>query len=119
MTINAEQRRAVAQELRKLTAPGCIRYAEEFYEELREIVARDLDGSFEGVANSLADLINPTCFDTGSKDSKSFTCSACGFSESTLVVSPFTLSFFLVKPSYRYCPKCGAMVVEKEKDDDQ
>lgn len=119
MRINDNQRREVAQELRKLTAPGCIRYAEEFYEELREIVARDLDGSFEGVANSLADLINPTCFDTESNDRKSFTCSACGFSESTIVVSPFTLSFLLVKPSYHYCPKCGAMVVKKEEDDDQ
>lgn len=54
-----EKRREVAAELRKLAAPGCIRYAEEFYEELREIVALDLDGSFEGVANSLADLIDP------------------------------------------------------------
>lgn len=54
-----EKRREVARELRKLTAPGCIRYAEEFYEELREIVALDLDGSFEGVAGSLADLIDP------------------------------------------------------------
>lgn len=119
MTFTSEERREVAKELRKLTIPGCIRYAEEFYEELREIVACDLDGSFEGVANSLADLINPTCFDTESNDSKSFTCSACGFSESKLVVNPFTLSFLWVKPSYRYCPKCGAMVVEKEKDDDQ
>lgn len=54
-----EKRREVAAELRKLAAPGCIRYAEEFYEELREIVAIDFDGSFEGVANSLADLIDP------------------------------------------------------------
>ena len=112
MRINDDQRREVAQELRKLTAPGCIRYAEEFYEELREIVARDLDGSFEGVANSLADLINPTCFDTESRDSKSFACSACGFSESKLVVNPFTLSFSWVKPSYRRCPNCGAEVLD-------
>lgn len=60
----------------------------------------------------LADLIDrPTCFDTESKDSKSFTCSACVFSESKLVVSPFTLSFLWCKPSYRFCPNCGAMVV--------
>lgn len=63
----------------------------------------------------LADLIDrPTCFDTEGKDSKSFTCSACGFSESKLVVSPFTLSLLYCKPSYRFCPKCGAMVLEKE-----
>lgn len=112
--ITDNERREVAQKLSKLKAPGCIRYAEEFYEELREIVACDLYGSIEGVANSLADLIDPTCFDTESKDSKSFTCSACGFSESKLVVNPFTLSFLWVKPSYCYCPKCGARVVEKE-----
>lgn len=66
-----------------------------------------------GLAMTLADLIErPTCFDTESNDSKSFTCSACGFSESKLVISPFTLSFLWVKPSYRYCPNCGAEVVE-------
>lgn len=47
----------------------------------------------ERTLEKLADLINPTCFDTESKDSKSFTCSACGFSESKLVVNPFTLTF--------------------------
>lgn len=57
--ISDKERREVASELRKLAAYGHIRYAEEFYEELREIVAIDLDGSFEGVANSLADLIDP------------------------------------------------------------
>lgn len=63
--------------------------------------------------SQLADLIAPqTCFDTESKDSKSFTCSACGFSESKLVVSPFTSSFLWVKPSYCYCPGCGAKVAE-------
>lgn len=75
--ITDDERREVAQELRKLTAPGCIRYAEEFYEELRGIVARDLDGSFEGVANSLADLIEPQPIDgapqTDTTHSMSFT----------------------------------------------
>ena len=66
--ISDKERRKVAQELRKLTAPGRIRYAEEFYEELREIVARDLDGSFEGVANSLADLIEPQPIDGSTSD---------------------------------------------------
>lgn len=56
--ITDEKRREVAKELRELATPGCIRYAEEFYEELREIVAFDRDGSFDGVADSLADLID-------------------------------------------------------------
>ena len=56
--ITDEKRREVAKELRELATPGCIRYAEEFYEELREIVTFDRDGSFDGVADSLADLID-------------------------------------------------------------
>lgn len=60
-----------------------------------------------------AELIDrPTCFDTEDKDSKFFTCGACGFSDSQTVVNPFTLGIRCVKPSYRYCPNCGAEVVE-------
>lgn len=66
--ISDDERREVTRELRKLAAPGCIRYAEEFYEELREIVALDLDGSFEGVVNSLADLIEPQPIDGNTSD---------------------------------------------------
>lgn len=62
----SDERRKVAEDLRDLR-DDCyhIRYAEQFYEELREIVALDLDGTFEGVANSLADLIDPTCAAAG------------------------------------------------------
>lgn len=68
----------------------------------------------ENILARLAELIDrPTCFDTESKDSKSFTCSACGLSESKLAISPFTLSSLRVKPGYRYCPRCGAEVVER------
>ena len=74
--------------------------------------------SAQAVLELFADLIDrPTCFDTESKDSNLFTCSACGFSESKLVLSPFTLSFRWCKPSYCYCPNCGAEVTEKEEDD--
>lgn len=121
MTISDNQRREVAQELRELRHTTY--YREEIVENICDAISiADHANTFrepEDVYKLLADLIDPTCFDTESKDSKSFTCSACGFSESKLVVNPFTLSFFWVKPSYRYCPKCGAMVVEKEKDDDQ
>lgn len=103
--VTDDQRREVAQELRKLTAPGCIRYAEEFYEELREIVARDLDGSFEGVANSLADLIDrPTCTMTYKPEwsgdeiypTTAYQCSNCG----CVVNEGIT----------EYCPDCGCRV---------
>lgn len=70
--------------------------------------------NWRGIPDEPAGLIDrPTCFDTESKDGKSLTCSACGFSEDKPVVSPFTLSFSSVKPSYRYCPKCGAAVTER------
>lgn len=104
------QRREVAQELRELRHTTY--YSEEIVENICDAISiADPANTFrepEDVYKLLADLINPTCFDTESKDSKSFACSACGFSESKLVVNPFTLSFFWVKPSYRYCPVCGA-----------
>lgn len=96
-----EQRREAAKELRELATPGCIRYAEEFYEELREIVASDLDGSFDGVANSLADLIDrPTCEMT--REGEGFRCSACG--------EYYDMSGFDRFP-WAHCPNCGAEVV--------
>lgn len=127
--ITDEEHREIAQKLRKQ-----LRYMRE-----NEMYEKDLDvlecgnrtyrniacsvkdcgnfteGNYANIVELLADLIDrQTCFDTESRDSKSFTCSACGFSESKLVVNPFTLVFSLVKPSYRYCPKCGAEVVVDE-----
>lgn len=80
-----EKRREVAKELRELATPGCIRYAEEFYEELREIVAFDRDGSFDGVANSLADLIDRPIYRP---------------------VIPNAME------GYVFCPQCGAPIGE-------
>ena len=96
--ISDEKRREVAAELRKLAALGCIRYAEEFYEELREIVTIDFDGSFEGVANSLADLIDrPVTHNIA--EHPGFKCKLCGDEW------PLDIGF-------DYCPRCGAEVVE-------
>ena len=93
-----QQRREVAAELRKLADAGCIRYAEEFYEELREIVTIDIDGSFEGVANSLADLIDrPVTHNIA--EHPGFKCKLCGDEW------PLDIGF-------DYCPRCGAEVVE-------
>lgn len=95
--ITDEQRREVAKELRKLTTPGCIRYAEEFYEELREIVTFDLDGSFEGAADSLADLIDrPTCHLVEDEDGRT-ACSECGCT-----------ALYLLDATY--CPDCGSII---------
>lgn len=128
--ISNEERREVAAELRKLDVSdlGGERNIIDAPEESGVLFGRMLDAANDyraglhyfpshfkarDAVELFADLIDrPSCFDTESKDSKSFTCSACGFSESKLVISPFTLSFLWVKPSYRYCPRCGAEVVE-------
>lgn len=83
--ISDDQRREAAKELRELATTGCICYAEEFYEELREIVAFDLDGSFDGVANSLADLIDRPIYRP---------------------VIPNAME------GYVFCPQCGAPIGE-------
>ena len=111
--ISDEERREVAERLRILAshAPTDKDYV---LDALGLYPGEYIDGFDPYCVNELADLIDPTCFDTESNDSKSFTCSACGFSESKLVVNPFTLSFSWVKPSYRYCPECGAEVVSAD-----
>lgn len=108
MRINDNQRREVAANMRGYDVSKFKTSAIVPFLDCLEVGYLD----WRGILDSLADLINPTCFDTESNDSKSFTCSACGFSESKLVVSPFTLSFSWVKPSYRYCPNCGAEVLD-------
>lgn len=102
--ITDEHRREAAKELRELATPGCIRYAEEFYEELREIVASDLDGSFDGVANSLADLIDrPTCniSETDHEFEDSVRCDRC------------RTTFNRPWEPFKYCPNCSAEVVDE------
>ena len=95
----SDERRRVAEDLRGLYDYH-IRYAEQFYEELTEIVTLDLDGTFEGVANSLADLIDPTC--RMRPVLEGFRCSACG--------TYHDMSGFEEFPWPR-CPECGARVV--------
>lgn len=117
--ITDEKRREVAKELRELATPGCIRYAEEFYEELREIIAFDRDGSFDGVANSLADLIDrPMCHDLVEHKQDPFIpsmqmadgyfhCSNCGWDGQIWEHIGFgdMLAYEAV-----HCPKCGAII---------
>lgn len=109
--ISDEQRREAAKELRKLATPGCIRYAEEFYEELREIVAFDLDGSCDGVANSLADLIDrgecENVYDGSVQDScdNGFKCSVCGCKVEDE-------EHYRVSGVWNFCPQCGRTVVK-------
>lgn len=114
--ISDEKRREAAAELREAST-GVYRHV-----DVLDVIARAVGVKVAGkfaheVENetyaALADFIDrPTCFDTENKNSKMFTCSACGFSESKLVVNPFTLSFSHIKPKYRYCPNCGREVID-------
>lgn len=95
----SDERRMVAEDLRGL-CDYHIRYAEQFYEELRGIVMPDLVVSFEVVADSLADLIDTTC--RMEPDGEGFRCSACG--------TYHDMSGFEEFP-FPHCPECGARVV--------
>ena len=111
--ITDEKRREVAKELRELATPGCIRYAEEFYEELREIVSSDFDGSFDGVANSLADLIDrKTCTIVCECDAYS------SFGERIDGMRLYELSCGHQAIGYEkpmYCHKCGAVITDAKR----
>lgn len=104
-----EERREVA---RKLREQDIAEFRESAIVPFLECLGIGYE-NWRGVLDRLAGLIDrPTCFDTENEDSKLFTCSACGFSDSKIAVNPFALSLRYVKPSYRYCPSCGAEVVK-------
>lgn len=114
-----EERREVAERLRNMTCRDC-RYAEQFYELLKETVMNVWDfHEFDDVADRLADLIEPeperTCrieyvYAEGSAWPHA-ACSECGGS----------LSYYDTVNEYGeesmdpcpYCPNCGAKVVER------
>lgn len=78
---------------------------------LAAAIAQASDGGQDPL-NELADLIDrQTCHDTEERVD-SFTCSSCGFSEGKIVFNPFTYSFRMIKPGWKYCPNCGAMVAD-------
>lgn len=107
--ISDEERREVAARMREIMRDD----PHGWLDAMVVNAVTDVLGEGVAIGETVADLIDrPTCFDTESKDSTSFTCSVCGFSESKLTVDPFTLSFRSFKPSYRYCPNCGARVVK-------
>lgn len=85
-------------------------YADGLREELREIVAFDLDGNFDGVANSLADLIDrPTCRIILARELRT------AYGKPITGINGYILScghqaVGFEKP--RYCPECGMEVGE-------
>lgn len=104
MTRN-EERREVAERLRNMTCRDC-RYAEQFYELLKETVMNVWDfHEFDDVADRLADLIEPepdrTCriYDTDHGFEDSLRCDAC------------QMTFNRPWQPFKFCPNCGAKVV--------
>lgn len=104
-----KERRDVAENLRNMCGYGC-RYAEQFYELLKETVMNSWDfHEFGDVAERLADLIEPaperTCmpimppYEPGVEEVP--VCSECG------------RQMFL-EDDDAYCPRCGAKVIEEE-----
>ena len=74
----------------------------------------DVDAhTYHSVFTRLADLIDrPTCrmSDIGDDMEEVYRCSACGEEYFMSDVKPYP---------WRFCPNCGAMVVEKEENDAQ
>lgn len=103
-----EERREVAQKLRNMCCCGC-RYAEQFYELLKETVMSSWDfHEYRDVAERLADLIEPaperTCRPT--HDRGRWECDECG-----CVIEPGFYPQFRGNGVLHYCPNCGAKVV--------
>lgn len=102
--ISDSERRAVAARMREIMH----QYPRGFLDNMVAQSIVDVMGEGKTIGDTLADLIDqPTCFDIESQDSESFTCSACGFTDSRIFVNPFTLTLHYAKPDYHYCPSCG------------
>lgn len=102
--VSDSERRAVATRMREIMH----QYPRGFLDNMITQSVLDVMGEGEKIGETVADLIDrPTCFDTDGQDSESFTCSACGFTDSMIFVNPFTLDFRYAKPDYHYCPNCG------------
>ena len=109
-----EERREVAENLRDMTVCGC-RYAEQFYELLKEtVMSSSYLHSFGDVANRLADLIEPeperTCKMELVKSGPIYSVwrfSCCGYEHSENMTDGGATEL----PGTR-CPKCGTKVEE-------
>ena len=107
--ISDEERREVAENLRDMTIGHHIRYKEQFFDELAEVVVGFEDYyDFDVVLEKLADLIEPqerTCRNKYHVNGdRSFTCSACGYEAWTYGDSPCDPEEFV------FCPHCGARI---------
>ena len=107
-----EERRETAEKLRNMCSYGC-RYAEQFYELLKETVMDSWDfHEFGDVAERLADLIEPaperTCRNDSTKRGKGvFLCSECSIHLDMAEMDEENLDAFYEQ---NFCPNCGALV---------
>ena len=99
--ISDQERSEVAENLRNLTICRYIRYKEQFFDELAEVVVGFDDyHDLNDVLEKLADLIDrPKTRNLSEKPE--FVCELCG------AVWPYDLGF-------THCPECGAEVVDDD-----
>ena len=117
--VTADERREVAENLRKVKAECEERGYPWMVEDLLEALGFETyeDGE-DGIFDRLADLIDPTCKNKLDELNRmapvemrtdNFVCSACG---ETFCADPDGVNFPI---DWAYCPNCGARVV---RDDD-
>lgn len=106
-----EERQEIADNLRIMAIRGQCKYAEQFYELLKDTVMDSWDfHEFGDVADRLADLIEPepeiiTCEFDSQKCGK-IRCKRCG-----AFVSVDSVWDCISRIPVRYCPNCGAKVI--------
>lgn len=107
------ERREVAENLRNMIGYGECRYAEQFYELLKETVMESWDfHEFEDVAGRLADLIEPeerTCKNLSTRKD-GFACSVCKYEVVGCMIDDF--GSWDNPLLFCHCPNCDAKVVE-------
>lgn len=126
MTFTSDERREVAERLRRqahwmnknkdLYDKDDVDQGNRAYRNIADSVEEgsNFGNHYEETVRKLADLIDrPTC-ERVECDQHYWRCSRCG----VFVYWDAVANLTGVVPT-RYCPNCGAMITEKEEDDDQ
>lgn len=126
MTFTSDERREVAERLRRQARwmnknkdwydKDDVDQGNRAYRNIADSVEEgsNFGNNYEETVRKLADLIDcPTC-ERVECDQHYWRCSRCG----VFVYWDAVANLTGVVPT-RYCPNCGAMITEKEEDDDQ